>query len=45
VQHAVAASWDFIPNSSGTIRLVVHPNFFSNDLTAINYTIAMEVVG
>jgi hypothetical protein len=44
VQHATGASWDYIPNSSGTLRLEVHPNFFSNDLTAINYTIAMEVI-
>jgi hypothetical protein len=44
VQHATGASWDYIPNSSGTIHLEVHPNFFANDLTAINYTIALEVI-
>lgn len=44
-QHATLVAWDYTATSSGTVRLVVHPNFFSDDLHSIEYTIAMEVVG
>lgn len=43
-QHATRVAWDFIPNASGTIRLDVHPSFFTTDLQRIEYTAAMEVI-
>ena len=44
VLHATGTSWDYVPNSSGTIRLDMHPNFFGSDLQAVTYTIAMQVI-
>jgi hypothetical protein len=44
VQHSTGVTWDFLANSSGTIRLDVHPTFFGTDISSIDYTIAMEVL-
>jgi hypothetical protein len=44
VQHATGVSWDFLPTSSGTIRVDVHPTLFANDLHSIEYTAALEVI-
>ncbi len=43
-QHATRVAWDYTATGTGTVRLVVHPNFFSDDLYSIDYTIAMETV-
>jgi hypothetical protein len=43
-QHTTRITWDYVSNSSGTIRLDVHPTLFANDLTSIEYTAALEVV-
>jgi hypothetical protein len=43
-RHGVGLTWDYTAQSTGQVRLDVHPNFFGRDISAINYTIAMEVM-
>lgn len=43
--HMTAVSWSWLSNTTGQIRLNVHPNFFGTDIETINYTISMEVDG
>jgi hypothetical protein len=41
--HMTAVAWSWLSNTTGQIRLNVHPNFFGTDIEIINYTISMEV--
>lgn len=43
--HMTAVAWSWLSNTTGQIRLDIHPNFFGRDISSINYTIAMEVDG
>jgi hypothetical protein len=44
VQHSTGLTWDFLAHASGTVTVDVHPNFFGQDISSINYTIAMEII-
>jgi len=44
VQHGVGVTWDYLATSNGTVRLDVHPGFFSTDVASIEYTMALEVI-
>ena len=41
--HMTAVAWSWLSNTTGQIRLNVHPNFFGTDIEVINYSISMEV--
>ncbi len=44
VQHGVGVTWDYLATANGTVRLDVHPPFFSTDVDALDYTIALETM-
>ena len=44
VQHGVGLTWDYLATANGTVRLDVHPPFFSTDVNMMTYTIAMETL-
>jgi hypothetical protein len=41
-RHMTAVAWSWLSNTTGQVRLDVHPNFFGTDIEVINYTISME---
>ena len=43
--HMTAVAWSWLSNTTGQIRLDIHPTFFGTDIESINYTISMEVDG
>lgn len=44
VQHSTGVTWDFLAHSTGTVILDIHPNFFGQDISSLDYTISMEVI-
>lgn len=43
-RHATGATWEWLSNTQGTIRLDVHPNFFGRDISSIQYMISLEII-
>jgi len=43
-RHATGVVWEYTATQSGPVRLDVHPNFFGQDISVLNYTIALEEI-